>query len=579
MQSPKKIFFILILAINAFLPAASQDIIEFEVHFTQHNVELKEKIKYNNSLLLPGEAKTELESIYRQMHDLGFLETALDSCQYDSLLIRCVLIPGNRFRYYITPGRVSEEVLTLLSNDKYFKPYGITPGEYEMLIKEILGFYENRGYPFASARLDSPVIEGDSILGTLFIDHSYYIVFDTLNVKGYVNISPRFLAMHTGVKPGKSYREDVLNNLENRLRSLDFVEITNDPQVVFTNTHAKVEVGLKQKGANRFDGIAGVVYEEAAKNALRLTGQLNLFLTNILERGEWMDLKWQGLGHGTQSLDISAAYPYLFYTPFSAEMQFMMRKQDSTYLHIKRVPALGYRFQSNIRANIFVDWRTSELLDVSRYEDAARLPDFIDYKTIFYGVGASYRSDLFNIEPREGFNYKVQFAAGSRNIRKNINLPDHLYEDIKLNTTQYTGMTALQRIFPLMDRSAILLKGEGGIIIGDDVFDNELFRVGGLHSLRGFDEESIIASAYVYFLAEYRYVTGPNTFLSLFANGGFIERKTARYYNDWPFGAGAGISQETPAGILSLFFALGKRQDEQLNFNDIKVHVGFVSTF
>ncbi len=579
MQRLLKILIVLVIA-NCFVQVVvSQGIIEFEISLTGYGNELKDKIHYNKKLASPDEVKAELGNIYRQLHGLGFLELKKDSCHHDSVSVCCVLKPGKRFRYFISPGNIGEEALTYISHDTYFRPSGITPGKYEDLAKEVLGFFENNGYPFASVGLSDLKIRDDSIIGSLDVDHSHYIVFDTLSVEGNVNISRRFLAMHTGIRPDKSYSENIIKNLDKKLQSLGFVEITDDPQVIFTESLARVEVGLRRRSANRFDGIAGVVYDEAAENSMRLTGQLNLFLINTLQRGEWMDLRWQGLGHGTQSLNISAGYPYLFYTPLTAEMEFIMRKQDSTYLHIRRLPAIGYRFQKNIDAGVFVDWQTSELLDPQKYRDAIELPPIIDYKTIFYGIRASYRSELFLIEPRKGFSYDIRFAAGNRNIKKNSSLPAHLYDDIDMRSTQYTGRISLQRIFPFMERSALMLKGEGGILLGDNIFDNELFRIGGLHSLRGFDEESLLASAYGYLLAEYRYVAGRNTYLSMFANGGFIERKTAGYYNDFPAGAGAGISQELPAGLLSLFFALGKRQNERVNFNDIKVHVGFVSTF
>ncbi len=571
---------ILTLFINcAFHNTYSQDVIDFEVVFKENNEELHNDIQYNTQLSLQVEVDHELENIFEQLHYLGFLTAEKVSCNRDSLKVKCTLKPGEKIKYFLEPGNLGEEVKATLSDDKYFGSDGIIPGKYENLTKEILEFLQNNGYPFANVSLNSPKIKGDSIIGKLFVDPSNYIVFDSLQVEGNVNINPRFLAMHTGIKPEKSYSEDVFKNLDDKLKALDFVEITGEPVVLFTETHAEVNVGLEKRSANRFDGIAGVVYDEGVDNAMRLTGQLNLHLINSFERGEWMDFRWQGLGHGTQSLDLTAGYPYLFYSSFMAEMKFRMRKQDSTYLQIERKPALGYRFSNNFSADIFVDWKTSELLEVERYQLADELPGIIDYQTILYGISANYRSELFNIDPREGFNHSIQVAAGNRNIKKNNSLPDHIYDDIELKSNQYTGRLSLQHVFPFMDRSAVFLKGDGGIMIGDGIFDNELFRIGGLNSLRGFDEESILASAYGYFLAEYRYVIGHNSYLSVFANGGFFERKTTSTYKDLPMGAGVGISQELPAGIMSLFFAFGKRQEEPVNFNDVKVHVGFVSTF
>ncbi len=577
---PKKIILLLFFFTTNFFCLLTQDFIKLDIKFSNLEEELNKKIEYENLLNSKQELEIQLNKIYSQLHDYGYLEIKKDSCKYDSLNIKCTLIPGKQYRYFIKKGNLGEEPLANIPADKFFNGNGILPLEYDYLTKSILTFFQNRGYPFANITLDNLEVRHDSIIGDIKIDHSHHILFDELKIEGDVNISRRFLSAHTGIIPEESYSEEKLNNLEQRLNSLDFISVEKKPEVVFTKEYAEVSVGLRKRNANRFDGIAGVVYDEQAENSMRFTGQINLFLINTLERAEWINMKWQGLGHGSQTLDISAGYPYLFYTPFSAEMKFLMRKQDSTYLQIQRTPAIEYRFSNNINAKIFVDWKTSELLDIEKYRDATQLPQVIDYTAVLYGVGLSYRSELFNIDPRTGYNYSFQFSLGNRTIEKNNHLPSELYDNIDLTSMQYTGQLLLKRLFPFANRSALLLRGEGGFTISENYFENELFRIGGLNSLRGFDEESLLASSYGSLLTEYRFITGRNSYLSLFANAGIIERKISDSYSlKIPVGAGAGISQELPAGIFSLYFALGKTTDQSVNFNDIKVHVGFVNTF
>ena len=48
--------------------------------------------------------------------------------------------------------------------------------------------------------------------------------------------------------------------------------------------------------------------------------------------------------------------------------------------------------------------------------------------------------------------------------------------------------------------------------IGETMFQNELFRIGGLKTLRGFDEESIFASVYSIFTLEYRFILEQNSY-------------------------------------------------------------------
>ena len=117
-------------------------------------------------------------------------------------------------------------------------------------------------------------------------------------------------------------------------------------------------------------------------------------------------------------------------------------------------------------------------------------------------------------------------------------------------------------------------------IIGKNIFTNELYRIGGLVSLRGFDEESINASAYVMPSVEYRFLFDKNSALFLFANGAYYENvsRTQRVF-DRPFGFGTGIFFETKSGIFSLTYAVGKQFNNPILLKNAKIHFGLVSIF
>jgi fucose permease len=44
-------------------------------------------------------------------------------------------------------------------------------------------------------------------------------------------------------------------------------------------------------------------------------------------------------------------------------------------------------------------------------------------------------------------------------------------------------------------------------------------------------------------------------------------------------GFGIGLSLETNAGVFSISLAEGKRDDDKLNFQQSKIHIGFISLF
>ena len=112
------------------------------------------------------------------------------------------------------------------------------------------------------------------------------------------------------------------------------------------------------------------------------------------------------------------------------------------------------------------------------------------------------------------------------------------------------------------------------------MFDNELIRIGGLFTLRGFDEESIFATFYSIATVEYRYILEQNSFLYLFFDGAYYEKDNVKgYVSDRPIGFGAGMSFDTKAGIFSISYALGKQFDNPILFRSAKIHFGFINYF
>ena len=117
-------------------------------------------------------------------------------------------------------------------------------------------------------------------------------------------------------------------------------------------------------------------------------------------------------------------------------------------------------------------------------------------------------------------------------------------------------------------------------IYSPDIFTNELFRIGGLKSLRGFDEESIYASSYSMGKIEYRYLIEQNSFLFLFMNAAYVQDQSrGKHIYDTPYGFGTGIDFETKLGIMSVSYALGKQFNNPIYFRNAKIHFGIVNYF
>jgi len=154
------------------------------------------------------------------------------------------------------------------------------------------------------------------------------------------------------------------------------------------------------------------------------------------------------------------------------------------------------------------------------------------------------------------------------------------YDSIQLKSVQYNAEITGDYFIPVFKRSVIDIGSKAGFISGEDIFQNELFRIGGLKTLRGFDEESILASHYLIWKTEFRYLIEQNSYLFAFVNGAYYERRQRNYFlRDTPLGFGAGITFETKLGIFSINYAIGKEFSNPILVRSGKIHFGLVNYF
>jgi len=158
---------------------------------------------------------------------------------------------------------------------------------------------------------------------------------------------------------------------------------------------------------------------------------------------------------------------------------------------------------------------------------------------------------------------------------------DPLTEEItETSAPQYeVGINAFH-IFKIFDKHLLKTQIEGFGLFGEEEFfsENELYRIGGFGSLRGFNEESIFASAYGIGSLEYRYMPNDGFYISLFGDYGFVENKSSGIDENL-LGIGTGISFLTQLGVFNLSYAVGKQSDTNFDFRNSKIHFGILARF
>lgn len=511
----------------------------------------------------------------------GYPGAGLDSVYVsDNKLIGKIFVGPELKWTSLSSGNVDDELLPGNFPRKGFYQEPITPERLKSVNEHILTACENSGYPFATIRLDSIRTDGNDIRAQLRLDKGPQVRIDSIRMNGANVVAPVYLYNYLGVKPGALYDESQLKKIDIRLRELAFLQATRPSGLLFSDAYTRLDLFLAPKKASQFDGVIGLLPDETGKGKATLTGDVHLKLQNSFKRGEIIELNWRQLPPRSQDLKLHFRYPFLFNTPLGVDAFLNVYKRDTLFVDVIRNIGLLITLKGNNFVKAFVNAKSSNLQSTAGLEDITVLPPYADINTTGYGATAHWEELDYRLNPRKGFLMNINTVIGNRTITRNTGINPEAYENIPLESTQYQGLLEWQLFLPLAGNHVAAVSSQSAFIYSETIFDNELYRIGGLKSLRGFDEESIFASSYSMLNLEYRYLTDLNSFLFVFFNGAWYERNgSSSYVNDIPWGIGTGYNFQTKLGIMSISYALGKQFDNPIQIRNGKVHFGIVNYF
>jgi hemolysin activation/secretion protein len=129
-------------------------------------------------------------------------------------------------------------------------------------------------------------------------------------------------------------------------------------------------------------------------------------------------------------------------------------------------------------------------------------------------------------------------------------------------------------------KSGVFVSANGGFVINERLFISDLFRLGGLKSLRGFNENYFFAKSFAISNIEYRYFYEPESYFVLFYDQGYlVNQHGKKSRTDLPLGLGGGINLKTDVGVIQIYYSMGSSRDQPFSFNYSKVHFGIVNRF
>jgi len=533
------------------------------------------------------------------MQGKGFMTASVDSIRYDSsgATIRLYLGPAYRWAH-INTHQVEPTLLSAVGwNDRSFSGRALDFSKFQGRQQAMLDYLENNGYPFAKIGLDSIVLKDSSeVSASLKIDKGPLYKIDSIRIYGTAKISGEFIRNYLALPNGAIYRRDKMATISKKILELPYVQEQRPWDLTMLATGSVVNLYLKPKKSSQINVLIGFLpsSDPLLGNKFLVTGEATVNLKNALGSGETIGLNWQQLQAQSPRLNLLFQQPYLFGSPFGLNASFDLFKKDSSYININMQLGMQYSLSASQTGTVFIRDMITNVLNVDTFQvlSTHSLPTEADISSVSLGITYEFNNTNYRYNPRRGNELQFMGSAGTKKIRRNaqiVKLTDpsdpgfsfnSLYDTVKLNSYEFLLKMSAAHYFPISRASTLKLAANAGVFSSSSIYRNELFLIGGYKLLRGFDEESILAAQYAVGSLEYRYLIGLNSFLFTFLDAGWAKNDIPGYHLDnLFFGTGLGLAFETKAGIFNISYALGKRNDSNLNLRDAKIHLGYVSFF
>lgn len=572
---------------------------EVEYHFADKDTNLHKELSFLQTGFETKEASQKyINKLPETLVSRGYASASVDSVRADSTTTSVFLFAGKKYNWRLLTDSLPVAVMAALNlNKKSFEGKSLQYEQLKQLERGILDYYGNTGYPFARVYWESTV-KDDSIFTVIKADRRVLYHIDSIRNQGTAKINQSFLKRYLNIYNGDIYDSRKLSQINQLLGNLPYLQQQQPWDMMMLGTGGTLDLYLQPKKSSEVNAIVGFLpSDNTLGGKTKITADVRLNLKNALGGGETIALNWQQIEAQSPKLDLGFSQPYLFGTPYGIDLAFGLQKKDSSWLQLNSRLGIQYMWSATKMVSIFYQIRNNYLLqgglDTASVIFTKKLPPYMDVKS--GSVGLSYQFDNldYRFNPRKGFDVSLTGSAGIRKVLQNNDIlklkdplqPDFdfksLYDTIQPKTYLLSLIAAVSHYSSAGRSSVLKFAFTSGWMFSPQLFQNELFRIGGYRLLRGFDEESIYVDRYGVLSSEYRLLTGVNSFLFGFVDLGLTHAgQKDRSLSNAFASTGLGLELETGFGLLNVSYAIGKRNDVKFDLrNASKIHFGYINYF
>ncbi len=499
---------------------------------------------------------------------ISFTEKIMQSGYIEAAIEKNEKTNDSTFNYQFRLGKRISTLYIYVSQNSIYKSLIAKEGENDTLkipinavenfLQQTLSKLEKKGFALSRVRLVDFEKKDGKLHATLSIQSEKVRYLDDIVINGYKKFPESHKHQLKRIYKKKVFNQENLKNIYSDIEKFRFVKQFKFPEILFTTDSTKVYCYLERTKSNTFDGFIGFSNNESQD--VSINGYLDLTLNNLLNTGESFSINWKSDGNDQKTFNGSIELPYIFKTAFGLKAQLNIFKQDSTFQNTKTALDLGYLFNYNTR--LYLGYQSSESSDIQN-QNSFSISDYSNTFLTSQFEFISFKSDEFLFPEKT----KVDFKTGVGSRRSKFSKNDQVF--LNLN---------LKQVFFLNDKNNIQIKSQNYYLSSDIYIINELYRFGGINSIRGFNENSLQANFFSSLLSEYRYVVAPNLYVHSIIDYGYYNDKTSANRGNL-IGLGFGFGLATKNGLFNVVYANGSTNEQEIKGSNSIVHVSFKTQF
>ncbi|OGS78640.1 MAG: hypothetical protein A3G95_08370 [Flavobacteria bacterium RIFCSPLOWO2_12_FULL_31_7] len=429
----------------------------------------------------------------------------------------------------------------------------------ENFINEKLSILEKKGFAQSKIKLENFNKTENKLQAHLIIELNQVRKINNLVFQGYNQFPNGIKKVFLRKYQSKPFNKSVIKKIHSDFNSLPFVTQTKYPEVLLTTDSTKVYLYLEKRKNNTFDGFLGFGNNEETQK-LQFNGYLDLNLYNNLNSGERFNLYWKNDGNKQSTFNINLDLAYIFKSPMALKSNLKIFKQDTIFQNSSFDFDLGYMINYNTKVFIGYKDNVSEAIQKTPSSFVKDLKSTFT-TTTFEHKKVDFDDSLFP----DKFSVFTKFGIGNRTASSK-------------KTNQFFAQFQFQQLLELNKKNYIHLKNDTYFLQSNDYFTNELYRFGGIQSIRGFNENSLQGNVFSGIFAEYRYIASPNLYFYSITDFGYFQDK-ANNAKDQLYGLGFGFGLLSNGGLFNLVYANGNTGNQTIKLSNSIVQISFKTYF